>query len=191
MRDFPIAGVKERLESLPSLERKPRNGFQASPTTATSKLLQPQQPSSISGDSQPSRNDELQRIFRHLDADGNGKISGSELRSYLASKREFMSPEEAQGVTNELDAASGDSLILSFDDFAMLMEREGGDDDLKRGFQMFAAKSSGSITLEGLQRIFGRLGNKMLNEECKSIIQAFDCNGNGVIDFAEFQQMMA
>ncbi|XP_043692484.1 probable calcium-binding protein CML41 [Telopea speciosissima] len=138
-----------------------------------------------------SRNDELQQIFRHLDADGNGKILGSELRSYFASKREFMSPEEAQGVINELDAAGGDSLMLSFDDFAMLMEREGGDDDLKRGFQMFVAKSSGSITPDGLQRIFSRLGNKMSNEECKSIIQAFDRNGDGVIDFAEFQQMMA
>ncbi|XP_043692782.1 probable calcium-binding protein CML41 [Telopea speciosissima] len=133
-----------------------------------------------------SRNDELQQIFRHLDANGNGKIEGSEIRSYLASKREFMSPEEAQAVTNELDAAGGDSLVLSFDDFAMLMERQGGDDDLKRGFQMFAGKRSGSITSEDLQRT-----NKLSNEECKSIIKAFDLNGDGVIDFPEFQQMMA
>ncbi|XP_043692811.1 probable calcium-binding protein CML41 [Telopea speciosissima] len=133
-----------------------------------------------------SRNDELQQIFRYLDTNGNGKIEGSELRSYLASKKEFMSPEEAQAVTNELVAAGGDSLTLSFDDFAMLMERQGGDDDLKRGFQMFAGKTSGSITSEDLQRIF-----KMSNEECKSIIKAFDLNGDGVIDFPEFQQMMA
>ncbi|XP_043693003.1 probable calcium-binding protein CML41 [Telopea speciosissima] len=138
-----------------------------------------------------SRNDELQQIFHYLDANGNGKIEGSELRSYLASKKEFMSPEEVQAVTNELDAAGGDSLMLSFDDFAMLMEREGGDDDLKRGFQMFTGKRSGSITSDDLQRIFNCLGNKMSNEECKSIIKAFDLNGDGVIDFAEFQQMMA
>ncbi|XP_043693002.1 probable calcium-binding protein CML26 [Telopea speciosissima] len=115
----------------------------------------------------------------------------SELRSYLASKKKFMSPEEAQAVTNELDAVGGDSLMLSFEDFPMLMEREGGDDDLKRGFQMFAGKRSGSITLDDLQRIFSCLGNKMSNEECKSIIKAFDLNGDGVIDFAEFQKMMA
>ncbi|KAJ4964081.1 hypothetical protein NE237_024020 [Protea cynaroides] len=138
------------------------------------------------------KKDELQEIFRHFDADGNGKISGSELRSYLASIGEFMSPEEAQGVNNDLDAAGGDNLMLDFDEFVKLMEREGGDDDLKRAFEMFVVeKGSGSITPEGLQRMFSTLGYKISNEECKSIIQAFDQDGDGVLGFPEFQQMMA
>ncbi|XP_042494305.1 probable calcium-binding protein CML41 [Macadamia integrifolia] len=141
--------------------------------------------------SKQESNDELQQTFRRLDTNGNGKVEGFELRSYFASIREFMSPNEAQGVINELDAAGGDDLTLDFDDFVKLMEREGGDDDLKRGFDMFALKGSGSITTEGLQKIFSRLGNKMSNEECKTIIQAFDLNGDGVIDFSEFQQLMA
>ncbi|XP_042494110.1 probable calcium-binding protein CML41 [Macadamia integrifolia] len=139
-----------------------------------------------------ARKDELQGIFGHFDADGNGKISGSELRSYLASIGEFMSPEEAQAVTNDLDAAGGDDLMLDFDDFVKLMEREGGEDDLKRAFEMFVVeKGSGSITPEGLRRIFSCLGYKLSAEECKTIIQAFDQDGDGVLGFPEFQKMMA
>ncbi|XP_043714938.1 probable calcium-binding protein CML41 [Telopea speciosissima] len=139
-----------------------------------------------------SGKDELQEIFRHFDADGNGYISGSELRSYLASIGEFMSPEEAQGVINDLEAAGGDNLMLDFDEFVKLMEREGGEDDLKRAFEMFVVeKGSGNITSEGLQRMFNSLGYKISNEECKTIIQAFDCDGDGMLGFPEFQQMMA
>ncbi|XP_042509745.1 putative calcium-binding protein CML19 [Macadamia integrifolia] len=139
-----------------------------------------------------ARKEELKEIFSHFDADGNGKISGSELRSYLASIGEFMSPEEAQGVINDLDAAGGDDLMVDFDDFVKLMEREGGEDDLKRAFEMFVVeKGSGSITPEGLQRMFSCLGYKISSEECKTIIQAFDQDGDGVLGFPEFQQMMA
>ncbi|XP_043714937.1 calmodulin-like [Telopea speciosissima] len=139
-----------------------------------------------------SRKEELQEIFRHFDADGNGNISGSELRSYLASIGEFMSPEEAQGVINDLEAAGSDNLILDFDEFVKLMEREGGEDNLKRAFEMFVVeKGSGNITSEGLQRMFSSLGYKISNEECKTIIQAFDCDGDGMLGFPEFQQMMA
>ncbi|XP_042509783.1 probable calcium-binding protein CML41 [Macadamia integrifolia] len=139
-----------------------------------------------------ARKDELHEIFSHFDADGNGKISGSELRSYLASIGEFMSPTEAQGVIKDLDAAGGDNLMLDFEDFVQLMEREGGEDDLKRAFEMFVVeKGSGSITPEGLQRMFNCLGYKISTEECKIIIQAFDQDGDGVLGFPEFQQMMA
>ncbi|KAJ4966855.1 hypothetical protein NE237_018704 [Protea cynaroides] len=137
--------------------------------------------------------DELQEIFLYFDADGNGKISGPELRSYLASIGEFLSPEDAQAVINDLDAAGGDNLMLEFDDFVKLMEREGGDDDLKRAFEMFAGEKGGSgcITPERLQKIFGRLGHEVSIEECKGIVQVFDRDGDGVLGFPEFQQLMA
>ncbi|XP_042516773.1 probable calcium-binding protein CML41 [Macadamia integrifolia] len=91
----------------------------------------------------------------------------------------------------DLDAAGDNNLMLDFKDFEKLMEREGGDNDLKRGFEMFALKGSGFITTESLQRMFSALGYKISNEECKTVIQVFDLNGDGVLDFSEFQQLMA
>ncbi|XP_043714941.1 probable calcium-binding protein CML41 [Telopea speciosissima] len=124
-----------------------------------------------------SGKDELQEIFRHFDADGNGGVHV---------------PEEAQGVINDLKQQAVSNLMLDFDEFVKLMEREGGEDDLKRAFEMFVVeKGSGNITSEGLQRMFNSLGYKISNEECKTIIQAFDCDGDGMLGFPEFQQMMA
>ncbi|XP_043712399.1 probable calcium-binding protein CML41 [Telopea speciosissima] len=135
--------------------------------------------------------DELREVFGYFDTDGDGKISAHELRSYFASVGEYISHMEAQGVINDLDA-DGDNLI-DFEDFMKLMELEGGhDEDLRRAFEMFEVeKGSGCITPKGLQRMFRRLGDEISNEECKAMIQIFDLDGDGVLGFHEFQQMMA
>ncbi|KAJ4962697.1 hypothetical protein NE237_022636 [Protea cynaroides] len=139
-----------------------------------------------------SRKDELREVFGYFDTDGDGKISAHELRSYFASVGEYMSYEEAQGVIKDLDG-DGDNMI-EFEDFMKLMEREGGqhDDDLRRAFEMFEMeKGSGCITPKGLQRMFRRLGDEIPHEECKAMIEIFDLDGDGVLGFHEFQQMMA
>ncbi|XP_043712119.1 probable calcium-binding protein CML41 [Telopea speciosissima] len=142
-----------------------------------------------------SRKDQLQEVFRYFDTDGDGKISGYELRSYFASIGEYISHEQAQGVINDLDT-DGDNL-MDFDDFVKLIERDndqGGDqeEDLRSAFEMFEVeKGCGCITPKGLQKMFSRLGDKRSQEECEAMIQKFDLDGNGVLDFHEFNQMMA
>ncbi|KAJ4964697.1 hypothetical protein NE237_016546 [Protea cynaroides] len=139
--------------------------------------------------------DQLREVFRYFDSDGDGKISGHELRSYFASIGEYMSHEQAQSVINDLDTDADN--LMDFDDFVKLMEPDqGGDDDddedLRRAFEMFEVeKGSGCITPKGLQRVFGRLGEERSYEECVTMIQNFDLDGNGVLDFHEFNQMMA
>ncbi|KAJ4962596.1 hypothetical protein NE237_022535 [Protea cynaroides] len=141
-----------------------------------------------------SKKDQLLQVFRYFDGDGDGKISGYELRSYFASIGEYVSHEQAQGVINDLDT-DGDNL-MDFDDFVKLMERDQGsrdeEDDLKRAFEMFEVeKGCGCITPKGLQRVFSRLGDERSYEECEAMIQKFDVDGNGVLDFHEFNLMMA
>lgn len=134
---------------------------------------------------------ELKQVFRHFDSDGDGKISALELRAYFGSIEEYMSHEEAQAAINDLDT-DGDNL-LDFQDFLKLMEREDGkQEDLKRAFEMFELeKGCGCITPKGLQRMFNRLGDTKTYDECAAMIQVFDTDGNGVLDFQEFHQMMA
>ncbi|KAK6924307.1 EF-hand domain [Dillenia turbinata] len=138
-----------------------------------------------------AREDELREVFRHFDSDGDGKISALELRYYFGSIGEYMSHEQAQGVINDLDS-DGDSM-LDFKDFMRLMKREDGDedDDLKRAYEMFELEKGGCITPKGLQRMLNRLGDARSFEECKAMIQVYDKDGNGVLDFNEFHQMMA
>ncbi|XP_008241615.1 PREDICTED: probable calcium-binding protein CML41 [Prunus mume] len=136
-----------------------------------------------------SREDELREVFRYFDGDGDGKISASELRAYFGSIGEYMSHEEAEAVIKDLDA-DGDSL-LDFEDFLQLMGRGGGDDeDLKKAFEMFELEK-GVITPRSLQRMLHRLGDSKSYHECVTMIQVFDTDGNGVVDFNEFHRMMA
>ncbi|KAJ9170815.1 hypothetical protein P3X46_018889 [Hevea brasiliensis] len=139
-----------------------------------------------------SKENELKEVFRHFDSDGDEKISALELRSYFGSIGEYMSYEEAQAVIEDLDS-DGDKL-LDFKDFLRLMKREANEEDadLKKAFEMFEMeKGSGCITPKGLQRMLHRLGDAKSYDECVAMIHVFDTDGNGVLDFQEFQQMMS
>ncbi|XP_077233223.1 putative calcium-binding protein CML41 [Tasmannia lanceolata] len=137
------------------------------------------------------RTRDLQESFRYFDGDGDGNISIEELRSFFVSIGEDMSSDEAKAVIAEFDSDSDG--LLDFQDFAKLMERDSGDvDDLRRAFEMFEVeKGSGCITPKGLQRTLNRLGDERSVEECEAMIRVFDLDGNGVLDFQEFHQMMA
>lgn len=137
------------------------------------------------------RENEFRDVFRYFDGDGDGKISALELRNYFGSIGEYMSHEEARGVIVDLDTDGDD--LLGLDDFVeLMMKREDEDDDLRKAFEMFEQeKGSGCITPKGLQRMLNRLGDTKSYEECVAMIHVFDIDGNGVLDFQEFHQMMA
>lgn len=144
----------------------------------------------------------IREVFGHFDGAGDGKISAYELRSYFGSIGEHMSHEEAEGVIHDLDT-DGDNL-LDFNDFMKLMKKGelggrgcGGDDeDLRKAFEMFVwdekeGCGNSCITPKGLQRMLHRLGDERSYDECVVMIDAFDTDHNGVLDFNEFHQMMA
>lgn len=141
----------------------------------------------------PGRTHKLQEAFHHFDGDGDGKISSEELRAFFVSIGENMSLMEAETAINSLDSDGDD--LMDFSDFLRLMDcdRSGdhGLDDLRMAFEMFEAdKGSGLITPSGLQQMLNRLGDPKSYQECEAMIQVFDLDGNGVLDFHEFQQMM-
>ncbi|XP_016494212.1 putative calcium-binding protein CML41 [Nicotiana tabacum] len=139
-----------------------------------------------------SREDEFREVFRHFDTDNDGKISAFELRAYFGSIGEHMSHEDAQEIIDELDT-DGDSFI-DFEDFKkMVVQKEGTSDDesLKAAFEMYEVeKGCGRITPKSLQRVLSRLGDPKSYDECVTMIQVYDTDGNGELDYHEFRQMM-
>lgn len=83
--------------------------------------------------------------------------------------------------------------MLDFAGFVALMEREGGqEEDLRRAFEVFnAVESAGRITARGLQRVLAQLGDKRSVADCEAMIRAYDVDGDGGLDFHEFQRMMS
>lgn len=139
--------------------------------------------------------DELRRVFSHFDVDGDGKISAFELRDHFGSVGEYISHEAAQEAINEVDSDADGS--LGFEDFLGLMTRRDldgngdGGGELKTAFEMFEVeKGSGCITPKGLQKMLAKLGESRTYGECEAMIRFYDIDGNGVLDFHEFRQMM-
>ncbi|GMI96779.1 calmodulin-like 41 [Hibiscus trionum] len=137
-----------------------------------------------------TREEELQEVFCQFDSDGDGKISSEELSAYFSSIGDDVSKYDVQRVIKDFDD-NGDGL-LEFKEFIKLMDGGNeGDDDIKRAFEMYEVdKGCGCITPVGLQQMLGRLGDAKSYQECKAMIGVFDLDGNGVLDFHEFQHMM-
>ncbi|KAF8409842.1 hypothetical protein HHK36_002360 [Tetracentron sinense] len=134
-----------------------------------------------------SKCSELERVFRYLDEDGDGKISAAELQTSVRTIGGELSAEEAEAVV-------GSSGLLGFDEFAKLMESKGGEEeeeeDLREAFGMYEMDGCGCITPKSLKRMLKRLGESKTTLECKAIISVFDRNGDGVLSFHEFRLMM-
>ncbi|KAL1366755.1 hypothetical protein HN51_020829 [Arachis hypogaea] len=159
------------------------------PTDTASQLIMP----SNSNMHNTKEDDKLRDVFDHLDVDKDGKVSSKELVDYLGSVGESVNHKVAKKIVNEFDS-DGDEL-LHFGDFVRLMKQEdNGDleDVLRSAFEMFEVeKGCGCITPKGLQNMLHQLGEVKSHQECEAMIRPFDLDGNGFLDFHEFQQMMS
>lgn len=140
-----------------------------------------------------NKEQEYERVFRHLDKNGDGKISPPELQICIGKIGGELSLEEAEIVAELIDS-DGDGL-LSLEDLVNVVESANEEEkvnDLKMAFKMYEEKEGcGSITPTSLRRTLCKLGESRTVDECELMIAKFDLDGNGVLDFYEFQDMMA
>uniref|UniRef100_A0ACD6A9N7 Uncharacterized protein n=1 Tax=Avena sativa TaxID=4498 RepID=A0ACD6A9N7_AVESA len=130
------------------------------------------------------RKSELRRIFQHFDRDNDGKISGAELSAFFAS----------MGDDLQVPSSASGGYLLDFAGFVALMERgeSSQEEDLRRAFEVFnAVEPAGRITARGLRRVLAQLGDERSVADCEAMIRAYDVDGDGGLDFHEFQRMMS
>lgn len=131
-----------------------------------------------------SRSWQYQEIFKLIDLNGDGKISGEEIKELFR----LSGASDSPGI--ELD-------LIDYEEFKRIMmeeEKENySNDEIKKAFEMFETeKGSGIITVDGLKNMFRKLGDvKTTREDCRRMISAYDIDGNGVIDYHEFCRMMS
>ena len=62
--------------------------------------------------------------------------------------------------------------------------------DLREAFEMYDTDGAECITLKSLKSMLSRLGESRTLEECVVMINQFDLEGNWVLNFEEFKDMM-
>ncbi|KAG2302428.1 hypothetical protein Bca4012_060733 [Brassica carinata] len=181
IKKSPLARLRSKLSS-----RKPESSVEEQETRNST---------SSSNRSSSSLNvDELRTVFDYIDANSDGKISGTELQSCVSLLGGALSSREAEEVVKISDV-DGDGL-MDFEEFLkLMMEGEDGSDEdrrkeLKVAFRMYVTEGEEFITAASLRRTLSRLGESCTVEACKVMIRGFDRDGDGVLSFDEFLLMM-
>ena len=139
---------------------------------------------------------EMQRVFARIDADGDGRISPSE----LAAVSRAISPPSSSSHGRREVAAMMDELDTDRDGFVDLGEfkafhaRGGGGDELdaelRAAFDVYDVDGDGRITAADLGKVLARIGEGCSAEECQRMVACVDTDGDGCVGFEEFKKMM-
>lgn len=133
--------------------------------------------------------DDVEKVFNKFDTDGDHKISSAELGAVLNSLGATASSEEVARVMSEMDADRDGYIDL--DEFKSF-NRPGDSDEkeLKEAFDLYDKDKNGMISAEELHSVLCSLGEKCSVQDCERMISSFDVDGDGFINFQEFNKMM-
>ncbi|XP_010262278.1 PREDICTED: probable calcium-binding protein CML23 [Nelumbo nucifera] len=140
--------------------------------------------------------DEVEKVFKRFDANGDGKISSTELRDVLGALGSDTSPEEIHRMMSEIDT-DGDGFI-DLKEFAEFHKSNGtgntkAEDELKElkdAFNLYDKDKNGLISAKELYTVLKRLGEKCSLQDCSRMINSVDVDGDGHVNFEEFKLMM-
>lgn len=137
---------------------------------------------------------ELKRIFQLFDRNGDGRISLKELSDSLENLGILIPDKDLAQMIERIDM-NGDGCI-DVDEFGDLyesiMEEPDEEEDMREAFNVFDQNRDGFITVEELGTVLASLGLKQGRtlDECKKMIMKVDVDGDGMVNYKEFRQMM-
>lgn len=138
---------------------------------------------------------DLYRLFKKLDQNGDGLVSPHELQWLLDTMKVSSSVDDLKYLTGKTNLNFTE--FLEFYGTITKEEKVTCDDesesDLFKAFEMFDKNRDGLICNEELMEALSRLGlwDDKSNMDVKSMIKAYDANCDGFLDFHEFKKMMA
>ncbi|XP_011074805.1 probable calcium-binding protein CML44 [Sesamum indicum] len=145
----------------------------------------------------------LQKIFNRLDKNGDGLVSADELgwlldRIGLHAKRDELELLVGGKSLDYVDFLFFYETLIKessvFDQETCEIEQEDNilERDLQKAFRVFDLDGDGFITSEELQIALSRLGlwDEHSGQDCRRMIDVYDANSDGLLDFEEFKDMM-
>ncbi|KVG98783.1 calmodulin-like protein 3 [Cynara cardunculus var. scolymus] len=137
---------------------------------------------------------ELRRVFQMFDRNGDGKITRQELAKSLENLGIYIPDDDLVQMIDKIDV-NRDGFV-DMDEFGELYQTILGErdeeEDMREAFNVFDQNRDGFITVEELRSVLGSLGLRQGRslEECKMMIKKVDEDGDGMVNYKEFRQMM-
>ncbi|XP_038687621.1 probable calcium-binding protein CML26 [Tripterygium wilfordii] len=150
----------------------------------------------ITTDSDPNQKsylpttEELEKVFNRFDANGDGKISLSELDDVMKAMGSSYSMSELERVMEDID--SDKDGFISLPEFAHLCRTTSNPaQELRYAFDLYDQDKNGLISSSELHLVLNRLGIKCSVDDCVKMIRSVDSDGDGNVNFQEFEKMMS
>lgn len=137
--------------------------------------------------------EKLLETFKMFDKNHDGILSIEELREGF---KEFlgdqiMFEDELQGILKKIDLNQNGMIEYSeFIAAASNIQQLLTEKNLKQAFDLFDLDANGQITPRELKHILGAKNADIKDEDWEMIIAEYDKNGDGMINFSEFKNMM-
>jgi len=138
-----------------------------------------------------SEKENLARIFKAIDKNGDGKLSKEEIfEGYDLFFGKHLDKEEIEKMFDSVDIDK--SGFIDYSEFVVAAMNEKQlltNEKLQSAFKMFDKDGSGMISATEIKEVLG-FGKTLSEEAVNEIVKQVDANGDGEISFDEFAQMM-
>lgn len=152
---------------------------------------------SLDNDNSPV--EEYVRLFQLADADENGNLDKAEIKKILQSFdkgrampiQNWMTDEEMDSIFDQYDIDGNGT--ISAEEFKSMMADEvlleGKLEEYQAAFNNIDASGNGTLGATELAELFDKLGSPMSYMQLFRVMEKYDKDGNGQIDFNEFLRM--
>ena len=134
------------------------------------------------------------KLFNQIDVNGDGKINKNELLKGLQSKiKSDTLAQDVEQIYKNIDMDNNG--YIEYEEFvraAVSKERFINENVLRFAFRYFDKDGSGEITFDEIEAVFKEsvADKNKVHESLSQIIKEVDANGDGIISFNEFSDIM-
>jgi len=161
--------------------------------SSKSKKSDSKKPATETPTEQPPTQDEVEKIFKKYDTDNSGHLEIDEIQTALkdlaADYKVNPSEAEVLDLISGIDVNGDNKLKLS--EFRDLYNQiKGAGQAIYDQFKFFDKNGDGKVQKAELRKAMEELNESLSKTELKRMIKEADMDGDGEIDFEEFQKIL-